>query len=285
MRILVTGAGGMLAADLIPAARRAGHDVVGLGSAELDVTDAAATRSGVAAVAPQAIVNCAAYTDVDGAEARPELAEAVNATGAGHVAAAAAAAGARLVHLSSDYVFDGRAREPYVESDPPAPLSVYGQTKRAGELAVLGAAPRAIVVRSAWLFGVGGGNFVATMLALARDHDRLRVVADQVGSPTWTGHLAPALVELAASGAPGIHHVASAGACSWHELCIATLRTARLDVSVDALSTQEFPRPAPRPAYSALASERTDTPRLASWRDGLAGYLAARAAPAAEKAR
>jgi dTDP-4-dehydrorhamnose reductase len=280
----VTGASGMLGADVLRAGERAGHELVGLGHAELDVSDAAAVRRACAQLSPDAVVNCAAFTDVDGAETRREQARAVNADGAGHIARAAAAVGASLVHVSTDYVFAGEAPRdargaprPYVESDPTGPRSVYGKTKLAGERQVLGASSRHAVVRSSWLFGVGGGNFVATMLRLAAERDEVQVVTDQVGCPTWTGHLAPALVGLIERPVAGLVHLAGAGHVSWNGLASEIFRQAELDCRVQAATSAQMARPAPRPAWSALASERDDVLALPPWQDGLAGYLAARA--------
>ena len=276
MRLLVTGAAGMLGRDVVEAARDAGHEVVGLTSSELDVVEAPAVDRALADVRPQAVVNCAAFTDVDAAEERYEEALAVNARGAGNVAAAAAGVGAGVVQVSSDYVFDGAKAAPYVESDPPGPLSAYGRSKLEGERAVAESNPRHTIVRSSWLFGVGGRNFVATMLRLGAERDEVRVVTDQVGCPTFTGHLARALVELSEREAPGVLHVAGAGMCSWHDFALEIFREAGIECRVEAATSAELERPAPRPAYSVLVSERPDAPRLPSWRDGLAEYLAAR---------
>src|SRR4051812_26650066 len=208
MRLLVTGAGGMLGQDLVHAARAAGHDPVALFRTQLDVTDPAAVAAAVAHASPDAIVNCAAWTDVDGAESERAAAAAVNGAGAGHVAGAAADTGASLVHVSTDYVFDGRARRPYRESAPTRPLSAYGATKLEGERAVERAGGEHTVARSSWLFGAGGPNFVETMLRLGAERDAVSVVTDQVGCPTFTGHLAEALLALAEAGPRGLVHVA-----------------------------------------------------------------------------
>jgi dTDP-4-dehydrorhamnose reductase len=219
VRLLVTGAGGMLGQDVVRAARASGHEVVALTRAELDVADVAVVEAAIPHAEPDAVVNCAAWTDVDGAEANPDDAAAINATGAGNVARAAAAAGARLVHVSTDYVFDGDRTppaQPYVESDATGPRSVYGTSKLAGEQAVVAAGDSYAIVRSSWLFGTGGRNFVATMLALGAERDELAVVTDQVGCPTATAHLATALIALAQSSAQGLFHVAGAGHCSWN---------------------------------------------------------------------
>ncbi|HWI08611.1 MAG TPA: dTDP-4-dehydrorhamnose reductase [Solirubrobacteraceae bacterium] len=277
--LLVTGAGGMLGRAVVEAATRRGHDVRGHARADLDVTDAEATRQAVAAAQPDAVVNCAAYTDVDGAESDRQRAEAVNARGAGHVAAAAAEIGAFVVHISTDYVFDGSKREPWVESDRVAPLGVYGETKLAGERAVAAADPRHAIVRTAWLFGAGGRNFVDTMLALGAQRDEVCVVTDQVGCPTWTGHLAAALVELAERpGEPGVHHIAGSGSCSWNELALEIFERARIDCRVLPATSDQFPRAAARPAFSVLGTERRDALVLPAWQDGLAAYLATRVA-------
>lgn len=272
MRLLVTGAGGMLGRDVVGSAAERGHDVVGFGRAELDITDAAAVARALAEAGPAVVVNCAAWTDVDGAESDEAGALAVNATGAGILARAATAAGVRLVHVSTDYVFDGRATAPYVESDPVAPTSAYGRTKLAGERAVLAAGAQHAVVRSSWLFGTGGRNFVATMLGLA-DREEVSVVTDQVGCPTYTGHLAAALVEVAERGSAGVHHIAGGEHCSWHELAVEAFTQAGVETRVLVTTTDKFPRPAPRPAWSVLGSERADAIGLPSWRVGVADYL------------
>jgi dTDP-4-dehydrorhamnose reductase len=276
MRLLVTGARGMLGLDVVVAAERAGHDVLALSRAALDITDAHAVSLACRDGRPEAVVNCAAWTDVDGAEADEAQAARVNGEGAGNVAAAAAAVGAHVVHVSSDYVFPGTATEPYAEAAPPAPLGAYGRTKLAGELAVAIAAPvQHAIVRSAWLFGVQGRNFVATMLRLGAERDEVTVVADQVGSPTYTGHLGPALVEIAERRLTGIMHVAGGGHCSWRDLAEATFAHAGVACRVRPGTTAELGRPAPRPAFSALGALREDTPRLPPWEEGLAAYLAA----------
>jgi len=270
MRLLVTGAAGMLGHDVTAAAARGGHDVTALSRRDLDVRDTAAVRAAVAAARPDAIVNCAAWTDVDGAEAHEGTATEINGVGAGNVAAA----GAFVVHVSSDYVFDGKGREPYTESSPTGPIGAYGRSKLAGEIAVAGAAPDAhAIVRSSWLFGEHGGNFVATMLRLAKERDTLTVVDDQVGCPTFTGHLAQALVEIAERRLTGIHHVAGGGSCSWHDLAAATFAATGAAVELSRGRTADLDRPAPRPAYSVLRSERPDTPVLPPWQDGLQAYL------------
>jgi dTDP-4-dehydrorhamnose reductase len=275
MRLLITGAAGMLGQDLAAAAAGAGHEVVGLVRAELDITDPAAVRAAIRDARPDAVVNCAAYTNVDGAESEPELAHAINGDAAGHVAAAAAAAGAHVVHVSSDYVFDGTKREPYLESDATGPQSQYGSSKLAGELAVAQSAPGLhTIARSTWLFGAHGPCFPATIARLARERDELTVVDDQVGCPTFTGHLAHALVQLAVAPPAGLLHVAASGSCSWFEFAREIVSAAEAQCDVNPGTTAELARPAARPAYSVLRSERGG-PGLPDWHEGLAEYMAA----------
>lgn len=273
MRLLVTGAAGMLGRDVVSAASEAGHDVIALARRDLDITDPDAVRRAVLDAEPAAVVNCAAYTDVDGAEAAEEEATRVNGAAAGHVAAAATTAGALAVHVSTDYVFPGDATEPYVESDAVGPTGAYGRSKLAGELAVRECAPRHAIVRTAWVFGPGGGNFVDTMRRLAAERDEVSVVDDQVGCPTYTGHLAAALVEVAERGLTGTLHVAGGGRCSWHDLAAATFEATGAEVVLHRTTTDAFPRPAKRPAFSVLGTERDDTPRLPDWREGLHAHL------------
>lgn len=276
MRILVTGAGGMLGLDLCDAALAAGHEALAFPRAELDITDAAAADAAVAAAGPDVVVNCAAWTDVDGAQDAYDAALAVNGAGAGNVARAAAGSGAWTIHVSSDYVFDGSKGEPYLESDPVGPMSAYGRSKLAGERAVAAAAPDShTVVRSSWLFGARGPCFPATILRAAREHDELTVVDDQIGCPTFTGHLADALVHLAGAGVPGVLHLAGTGHCSWYELAREVISGAGLCVEVRPGRTRELERPAPRPAYSVLRSERPGAPGLPHWHEGVAAFLAA----------
>jgi dTDP-4-dehydrorhamnose reductase len=222
---------------------------------------------------PDAVINCAAWTGVDAAEEHEQRATAVNGAGAGHVARAATSVGAWTIHVSSDYVFDGSKRSPYLESDPTGPLSAYGRSKLAGELAVASEAPAAhTIVRSSWLYGAGGDCFPKTMLRLAAERDELNVVDDQIGCPTFTGHLAPALVGLAGSRPLGTLHVVGAEQCSWYAFAVATIAAAGLDCRVHPIDTSQYPLPAPRPAFSVMRSER-DAPTLPSWRDGLRNFI------------
>jgi dTDP-4-dehydrorhamnose reductase len=276
MKLLITGAAGMLGVDVARAATAAGHHVAALSRAELDVTDAPAVYAALEAAAPDVVLNCAAWTDVDGAEAHFEEALAVNGAAAGHVARAAAERGGWIVHISSDYVFNGRKHEPYIESDPVDPLSAYGRSKLAGELAVAEAAPgRHTIVRSSWLFGTAGACFPASILRLAAERDELMVVADQIGCPTFTGDLADVLIRLCAQPLSGLIHLAGDGGCSWFEFASAIVERAGLPCLLIPGRTEDLGRPAPRPAFSVLGSERI-APRLPHWRDGLRQYMAER---------
>jgi dTDP-4-dehydrorhamnose reductase len=281
VRLLVTGAAGMLGHKVVARAQELGHEVTAADVAEFDLTDAAATDAFVARARPAAVVNCAAWANVDAAEAAEDAALAINGAGAGNAARAAAAVGARIVHISTDYVFDGNGERPWIESDPVAPLGAYGRTKLDGERQVAAANAEHAIVRTAWLFGVGGPNFVDTMLKLAADRDEISVVTDQVGCPTWTGHLAPALVDLAERRSDvGIFHGAGAGRCSWNELAIETFDRAGVACRVLPTTAAQFKRPAPRPAWSVLGTERDPGIELPPWQEGLQGHLDERSATA-----
>ncbi len=277
MRVVVAGAGGMLGRDLVEACVGRSQEVYALARADLDVTDEAACEDVMAELHPDAVVNCAAWTDVDGAEADEAGAMAVNDLGAGNLAAAAGRHGARIAYISSDYVFNGSKGRPYVESDLLGPLSAYGRSKAAGETATAFANDRHMVVRSSWLFGTNGGNFVETMLRLGSEQPEVVVVSDQVGAPTYTRHLAAALAELIETDQYGIHHVAAAGECSWFDYAQEIFDLEGLECRVMAGTTELLGRPAPRPAYSVLGSERHGAPVLPEWRDGLRQYLRERA--------
>jgi dTDP-4-dehydrorhamnose reductase len=284
VKLLITGAAGMLGHDVCRVAQQAGHEPLAIDLPELDITDARAVLAFFEQQRPEAVLNCAAWTDADGAESHSEQAHAVNADGAGNLARAAAAIGVPLLHISTDYVFDGQApldaegrARPYVESDPTGPRSVYGQSKLAGEQQVLAASPRHAVARTAWLYGLDGRNFVDTMLRLADEREAVQVVDDQVGSPTWSGHLAPAVLGLLEREVSGVVHLTGAGAVSWNGFAQEIFRQAERDCRVEAIDSTQMARPAPRPPWSVLESERSDVLPMPDWRDGLAGYLAARA--------
>ncbi|MSO40685.1 MAG: dTDP-4-dehydrorhamnose reductase [Solirubrobacterales bacterium] len=277
MKLIVTGAGGMLGQDVVTVATSVGHEVTALSHDDLDVTDPAAVERAVTRQRPGAVINCAAYTDVDGAEANESTASQVNAEGAGFVADAAHQVDAKVVYVSTDYVFDGSKREPYLETDETEPLQVYGRTKLAGERATSLANGRSFIIRSSWLFGPGGGNFVETMLRLGGEGKPVMVVHDQVGCPTYTGHLGAALVRLVDSAAYGIHHMAGSGSCSWYEFALEIFRRSELDANVLSSTTEMLGRPAERPANSALVSGREIPIKLPGWERGLSDYLERRA--------
>jgi dTDP-4-dehydrorhamnose reductase len=262
-RVLITGAGGQLGFALREAF--AADDVVALDHAAWDITLPAPADLAV----PDLALHAAAWTDVDGAEGDPQGAAAVNVGGTANVAEL----GAPLVYFSSDYVFDGRKRQPYVESDAANPQSAYGRSKLHGEAA---AGEDAWIVRTSWLFGPTGKNFVRTMLRLAEERDEVRVVVDQRGSPTYTGHLASAVEELL-SRERGIWHVAAEGECTWAGFAEAIFEEAGVRCRVVPVTTAELARPAPRPAYSVLRSERPGAPALPHWREGLRACLEAMA--------
>ena len=274
MRILLTGAGGMLGRDLVAAL--AGRDVVALRRADLDVTDAAAVDAAVAG--GDVVINATAYTRVDDAETHEDEARAVNADGPANLAAAAARHGARLIHVSTDYVFDGTATSPYPEDAPRHPVSAYGRTKAEGEARVLDALPDAsLILRTAWLYGEHGPSFPRTMLRLARERETLDVVDDQRGQPTWTRDLAARIVELVDLGVPavphGILHATSSGETTWFGFAREVLRLAGLDPDrVRPTDSASFVRPAPRPAYSVLGHEgwaAIGLPPLRDWREAI----------------
>jgi dTDP-4-dehydrorhamnose reductase len=257
-RLVVTGAGGQLGRALVETFRD--EEVVAFRHEDWDVTLPPPPM-----LAPDLVLHAAAWTDVDGAESDPQGAAAVNVGGTQNVASL----GAPLVYYSSDYVFDGRKGEPYVESDGPDPLSAYGRSKLHGEAA---AGERAWVARSSWLFGPTGHNFLRTMLRLGAERDEVAVVDDQRGTPTYVGHLAQATRELVALPF-GVYHVAAQGECTWAEFAEAIFEEAGLETRVRRISSEELGRPAPRPVYSVLRSAKPETPVLPNWREGLRACL------------
>ena len=271
-RYLIAGAAGMLGTDLQRAL--ADRDVTALTRSELDVTDRDAVAAAVAG--HDVVINASAYTKVDDAETHEDEAYAINATGTGNLAMAAAQHGAKFVTVSTDYVFDGHATEPYGEDQPRDPINAYGRTKAAGEELALAAHPHgAYVVRTAWLYGAAGPNFATTMLRLAATHETVSVVADQVGQPTWTGDLAAQIVALVDSDAPaGIYHGTNAGRASWFDFARAVFGQAGLNPDrVTPTDSSQFVRPAPRPAYSVLghrAWRAAGLEPMRAWQDALA---------------
>lgn len=263
MKILLAGMKGQLGQELHPMLVKLG-DVTWVDRETLDLSQPDMIRQVIAEVKPELIVNACAYTAVDKAESEPELAMAVNGTGVGILAAEALKLGARLIHVSTDYVFDGSQSHPYQETDPPNPIGVYGQSKLAGEQAIQQIGGDYIIIRTAWVYGIGGvGNFVKTMLRLGSSRDEVRVVMDQVGSPTWTKDLAEAIVcMIQKSPESGIYHYTNSGVCSWYDFAIAIFEEAKalgfpLQVQrVVPITTAEYPTPAKRPAYSVLSHRK-----------------------------
>jgi len=284
VKVVVTGAGGQLGHDMVAAF--ADHDVVGLTRADLDVTDEAAVVAAVRDHAPDLVVNAAAHTEVDAAESHPDAAWRANALAPWWLARACALGDAVLVHVSTDYVFDGRSDRPYTEFDAVNPQSVYGRSKAAGEQLVRQTLPRHYIVRTSWVLGAHGGNFVRTMLRVGRERDAVKVVADQTGSPTFTFDLAPALRRLAVTGRFGTYHLTNTGTCTWHELAVAAYREAGLDVAVTPITTAEYGAPAPRPANSVLdnrLARLTGLPPLPPWEESLRRLVAELAPSAAAR--
>jgi dTDP-4-dehydrorhamnose reductase len=275
VRVLITGAGGQLGADLLEAF--AADEVVGLDRESLDVTDEAAVVAAVRDHAPELVVHSAAYTKVDACEEETDLAWRTNAIAPWWVARACALADAQMVYVSTDYVFDGRAGRPYTEFDPTNPQSMYGRSKEAGEQLVRSVLPAHYIVRTSWVQGTHGGNFVKTMLRLGAERDELSIVDDQTGSPTFTFDLAPAIRALAVTGRHGTYHLTNTGHCTWFELARAIFTEAGLDVRVSPIDTATFGAPAPRPAFSVLdntMARLTGLEPLPDWQSSLKRLVA-----------
>jgi dTDP-4-dehydrorhamnose reductase len=281
MKALVTGAGGQLATELM-ATTPDGWTVEDISEIDLDIRDLAAVRAAVGRSGPDLILNAAAYTAVDRAEAEPEIAWSVNRDGAENLALAAVEAGARFAHVSTDFVFDGQASRAYRPDDEPAPLGVYGASKRGGELAVQEAAPGALILRTAWVYSPHGGNFLKSMLRLMAERGEVRVVADQIGTPTSATTLAEALWGLCQADAQGVHHHTDAGVASWYDFAQAIAEDAhamgllKSEARVLPIRTEDYPTPARRPAFSVL--DKTSTWAILGrpsphWRSALRGVL------------
>lgn len=284
MKVLVTGAAGMLGRDIVAEFQRRGHDVIPLDRARLDIADLRAVREAIGSLKPDLVVNSAAYTDVDRAESEPDVAMAVNGLGPRNLALACEAQGAALMHISTDYVFDGEKAGPYEIWDLPNPINVYGKTKLWGENYVRSLIHRYYIVRTSWLFGAGGRNFISTILHKMRLGHAIRVVSDQVGCPTYTRDLAGACADLAYSGCYGIYHVTNQGATSWEGLAVHVLRACGSDLKVDPITSNELKRPARRPRNSQLDPAPLKAtvgylPR--SWQDAVYEFLGKQRIPAA----
>lgn len=275
MKALVTGANGQLGTDLVRILEHS-CNVYGFGRDELDVTDLDRSRKVVQSVKPDVILHAAAYTAVDLAETEEEQAYRVNAFGTRNLAIVAEEVKAKICYISTDYVFDGNSSTPYKEYDNTNPLGVYGKSKRAGELFVQSLSARYFIVRTSWVYGAHGQNFVKTMLKLAGERDSLKVVNDQTGSPTYTVDLSRFLARLIETENYGIYHVSNTGSCSWYEFAKAIFEESGIAVRVEPCATEEFPRPAPRPKYSVmdhLAIRANGFEELRHWRDALREFL------------
>ncbi|WP_438348924.1 dTDP-4-dehydrorhamnose reductase [Paenibacillus sp. FA6] len=281
MRALVTGAAGQLGTDVVTNLRNSGHDVFACARNELDITDLVQCQQVISQYQPDVVIHCAAYTAVDAAETDIDGAYRANAVGTRNIAVAAESTGSKLIYISTDYVFDGTSMEPYQEYDNTNPQSIYGKSKRAGELLVQSLSSRYFIVRTSWVYGIYGNNFVKTMLRLGQEMPSLKVVHDQKGSPTYTVDLANYLLELMSTEKYGIYHASNSGACTWYEFTQAIFEEARqLGINIIAqpepCSTDEFPRPAHRPANSVmehLAIRTNGFQDLRPWREGLRDFL------------
>lgn len=275
MRILVTGVKGQLGHDIVRQADGR-HDMTGIDIDELDIGDFGAVQTFVKSARPDLVINCAAYTNVDGCEANDTLAYKVNAAGPRNLAVACAGTGARLLQVSTDFVFDGMASAPYVEYDRANPLSAYGKSKWAGEELVRQILPRHYIVRTAWLYGLNGNNFVKTMLKLAQTNNRLTVVDDQRGTPTYSWDLAGEILRIVETDLYGTYHCTNEGDCTWNDFAREIFLQKGIDVEVAPITTQQLGRPAARPAYSVLRNlmlEISIGNRMRPWKDALAEYL------------
>jgi dTDP-4-dehydrorhamnose reductase len=276
MKILVTGANGQLGRELVLSMESAGYEVTGLDKNELDITDYSQCLDTLMRVNPDVVIHCAAYTAVDKAEVDQDNAYLVNTVGTRNMVLAAESMNSKFCYISTDYVFKGNSNDPYNEYDNTDPQSVYGKSKRAGELLVQNLSNRFFIVRTAWVYGQYGNNFVKTMLKLAAEKNQLTVVSDQTGSPTYTADLARFLLELVNTDLYGIYHATNSGACSWYEFALAIFEEVGISIQVDPCSTEAFPRPAPRPKNSVLEhmSIRTNGFQdLRHWREGLKDFL------------
>ena len=283
MKVLVTGAAGMLGSDVVTVADAEGHQVVALDHDDLDITDPAKVERVITRERPGAVINCAAWVNVEAAEGDEKGAELVNGEGAHFVADAAKKVDAKIVYVSTDYVFDGKKSGPYTESDEPAPINAYGRTKLAGERATALVTKRSFIVRTSWLFGPHGPNFVETMLRLGKGGGPVVVVHDQIGCPTYTGHLAAGLVRLIDTSSFGVHHMSAKGSCSRYEWAMEIFRQSGVVTRVMATTRDMMGDRAERPAQSVLTSGREAPITLPDWQTGLADYLARREQPEEER--
>ncbi|HFJ9425842.1 dTDP-4-dehydrorhamnose reductase [Bacillus cereus] len=276
MKVLVTGAKGQLGQDVLCLLENQPWEVFGFGREELDITNEEQVREKVLAIKPNIIIHTAAYTQVDQAESDEETAFKVNAEGTKYLAQAAEAVEAKFCYVSTDYVFDGTNNEPYKTNDETNPQTIYGKSKLAGEQYTSEYCSKYFVVRTSWVFGLHGNNFVKTMLRLADERSELEVVSDQFGSPTYTNDLARFIIELVETNKYGIYHASNSGICSWYEFAKEIFRQSNRNINVNAISTAEFQRPAQRPAYSVLEQKKIAEQgliMLPNWKEALGRYL------------
>ena len=282
MKVLVTGANGQLGRDVVNLLKKGGNSFLACAREQLDITDQLECSNVISTYDPEVVIHCAAYTAVDAAETDVDGAYQVNAIGTRNIAVAAEQIGAKLIYISTDYVFDGTSDEPYQEYDSTSPQSIYGKSKRAGEVLVQSLSSRWFIVRTSWVYGMHGSNFVKTMLKLGQEKPKLKVVHDQKGSPTYTVDLAHFLQELMSTEKYGVYHASNSGACTWYEFTQAIFEEAQLfpgfhiQAEVDPCATDQFPRPAPRPRNSVMEhlSIRTNGLNdLRPWREGLRDFL------------
>ena len=276
MKVLVTGVKGQLGYDVAKELEKRGTSVVGVDVDEMDITDEAAVRRVISEVLPDAVIHCAAYTAVDAAQDNEEMCRKVNAEGTRYIAKMCKELGIKMLYISTDYVFDGQGTRPWEPDDERNPLSVYGQTKYEGELAVQNMLDKYFIVRITWTFGVNGKNFVKTMLRLSEKNSSIRVVNDQYGSPTATADLAVLLSDMIATDKYGIYHATNEGICTWYEFTCEIFRQAGIGVEVVPVTTAEYGAKAPRPANSRMSKDKLTAnvfERLPSWQDALTRYL------------
>ncbi len=279
MKVLVTGYKGQLGFDVVNELKKRGHEAIGVDIQEMDITDKASVESVITETAPDAVIPCAAYTAVDAAEEQEELCRKVNALGTEYIAKVCGRLDIKMMYISTDYVFNGQGERPWEPDDPREPMNVYGQTKYEGELAVEKYVKKFFLVRIAWVFGVNGKNFIKTMLRLGEEKGAVGVVADQVGSPTYTYDLARLLVDMIETEQYGRYHATNEGLCSWYEFAVEIFRQAGMNqVQVTPLTSDQFPAKAKRPMNSRMSKEKLDEKgfqRMPSWQDALSRYLKA----------
>ena len=275
MRVLVTGVKGQLGYDVMNELAKRGHEGIGVDIQEMDITDAASVERVITEAAPDAVIHCAAYTAVDAAEDNVDLCRRVNAGGTENIAKVCKSLNCKMMYISTDYVFNGQGTRPWEPDDAREPLNVYGQTKYEGELAVE-ALEKFFIVRIAWVFGVNGKNFIKTMLNLGKTRDHLTVVADQIGSPTYTYDLARLLVDMIETDKYGRYHATNEGLCSWYEFACEIFKKAGMNVTVSPVTSDQYPAKAKRPMNSRMDKSKLDEmgfERLPSWQDALGRYL------------